>query len=192
VREELKGLAPRLQDLLKEILEARQALLVHPQPYTTLGADLTRLFPERFLRQIPLARLRHYGRYLRAMKIRADRWKQNPSKDAERAKTMVAFDRAGAGLSLDEPCRWLIEEFRVSLFAQEVGTAEPVSAPKVESALAAVRQRQGEGESISPAAAPSPPLKVTEKSSPKPLSTLLQKPSQPLKSLNALDKLFGR
>src|SRR5471032_457456 len=114
-------------------MTARQELLVHPKPYADLAADLGALIPPDFLRTTPYAQLAHFPRYLKAMKLRADRWRQNPAKDAERAAQLAPYAKA---LPPDaEALRWLVEEFRVSLFAQELGTAEPVSAVKLDRAF---------------------------------------------------------
>ncbi len=182
---DLRGLVPRFGDLLKEILELRQALLVHPTPPPKLAADLASLLPPDFVAAIPYAQLAHLPRYLQAMRRRADRWKQNPSKDEERAKHLAPYvaavptvrDRPGG-----EAFRWLVEEFRVSLFAQELGTAEPVSAVKLDRALAALRAGTGTVASA-PAREPAPIVvaPVPEK-----------KKGAPLKNLGALDALFRK
>ena len=131
------------------------------------------------------------------MKLRADRWRQNPAKDVERAGQIAPYEKAlrrlavGAGLSRDElgrkappptdQIRWLVEEFRVSLFAQELGTAEPVSAVKLDRAFAAL----GPGSSSSgtePAAAPKAIVSAP----------VAPRKSTPLKNLGSLDKLFPR
>lgn len=76
------------------------------------------------------------------MKLRAERWRQNPAKDAERAAQLAPYVVVVGKLRSREggdAFRWLVEEFRVSLFAQELGTAEPVSAVKLDRALAALQ-----------------------------------------------------
>ncbi len=138
-KDDLRGLVPRFVDQLREITTLRQALLVHPQPYEGLERDLAVLIPPDFLRTTPYAQLAHMPRYLKAMKLRADRWRQNPTKDAERARQLAPYVKALAGLPASEgreALRWLVEEYRVSLFAQELGTAEPVSATKLDRLLA--------------------------------------------------------
>jgi ATP-dependent helicase HrpA len=56
-----------------------------------------------------------------------------------------------------EAFRWLLEEFRVSLFAQELGTAEPVSTVRLERALAVLRgAREGTAGGEVPRPAPPP------------------------------------
>ncbi len=177
VQADLRGLVPRFIDLLREILAARQELLVHPQPYAELEREVAALLPPDFLARTPYAQLAHFPRYLRAMKLRADRWRQNPAKDAERARQMGRYTKAlarpeAAGL------RWLVEEFRVSLFAQELGTAEPVSVVKLDRLFAEA------GGMISSAPA-------VEAAPVRPVTTAVNK-GAPLKSLGALDRLFKR
>ena len=181
---DLRGLVPRLTDLLREILTLRQALLVHPTPPPGLERDVTALLGTEFLRTTPYAQLAHFPRYLKAMKLRADRWRKNSAKDAERMAQLAPYQAAAAKLRDREggdALRWLVEEFRVSLFAQELGTAEPVSAVKLDRALAAVQSgvmvRREE-----PTAAAKPII----------VAPVREKKSAPLKNLGSLDKLFPR
>ena len=181
---DLRGLVPRLTDLLREILTLRQALLVHPTPPPGLERELSALLAADFLRATPYAQLAQLPRYLRAMKLRADRWRKNPAKDAERAAQLAPYVAAAAKLRErdgGEVLRWLIEEFRVSLFAQELGTAEPVSAVKLDRALAAV-QAGGMVRPDAPAQATKPIV----------VAPVREKKSAPLKHLGALDKLFPK
>jgi ATP-dependent helicase HrpA len=61
----------------------------------------------------------------------------NPSKDAEKAAQILPFQhwRERVDPGKQEAFRWLLEEFRVSLFAQELGTAESVSAARLNAFL---------------------------------------------------------
>jgi ATP-dependent helicase HrpA len=132
----LRGLVPRLTDRLKEILTLRLALQTHKTPYPGMDKDLAALLPPDFLRRTPYARLGHLPRYLRGMQARAERWKRDPGKDSSRARELQPFVQALQRLGVKAgDFRWLVEEFRVSLFAQELGTAEPVSAVRLERAL---------------------------------------------------------
>ncbi|AHF93175.1 ATP-dependent helicase [Opitutaceae bacterium TAV5] len=209
--DDLRGLVPRLLDLLREILTLRQALLVHPQPYPGLEKDLAALLPSGFLRTTPWPRLRHLPRYLKAMKLRADRWRQNAPKDAERARTLAPYVTAyarGDGLDADarETLRWLVEELRVSLFAQELGTDGPVSPVKLDRMLAAWRQGKAAAAGDGPAGAPVPgsPVPTTPSPAPSPspapktspiVAAPVVRPAEkksPMKSFGALDTLFRR
>ena len=78
------------------------------------------------------------------MRLRAERLRVDPARDQQRLLQVLPYWRAylqhravgaAAAQPLDE-LRWLIEEWRVSLFAQELKTAEPVSAKRLARALA--------------------------------------------------------
>ena len=188
-KSDLRGIVPRFLDLLREILTLRQRLLVHPHPYEGMEKDLHSLITPDFLRAIPYPHLAHLPRYLKAMEIRAERWRKNPAKDADKARQLAPYVAAERKLRAQPgrptPLRWLVEEFRVSLFAQELGTAESVSAAKLDRALAQV----AESPTVAAPASPSPqtsdaraPLRTGEPG----------KKSPALKSLSALDKLLPR
>ena len=158
---------------------------------------LAALLPANCLRVTPFAQLAHFPRYLKAMKVRADRWKQSPTKDAERMQQLAPYVAALAKLTKAqgdsaEPhaaealirYRWLLEEFRVSLFAQELGTAEPVSAVKLDRLL----QELG---SPRPSTGPEKPAPA-KSTRPEGAVQLPEKKSAPVKNLGALDKLFPR
>jgi ATP-dependent helicase HrpA len=184
---DLRGLVPRFVDMMREILGARQELLMLPQPYAGMAQELAALLPPDFLRRTPYAQLAHFPRYLKAMKLRAERARQNPTKDAERAAQLAPYVAAAAqlrGREGGEALRWLVEELRVSLFAQELGTAEPVSAVKLDRALTAVRTggpvREEAADKPGPTAKPIVSVPIAEKK------------AAPIKNLGALDKLFKR
>ncbi|MBL9187160.1 MAG: ATP-dependent RNA helicase HrpA [Opitutaceae bacterium] len=183
-KSDLRGIVPRFVDLLREILTLRLELQVMAEAPASLAADLGALLPADFLRVTPYARLAHFPRYLKAMKIRAERARKNPAKDAERTAQIAPYLAAVArarGRDGGEALRWLVEEFRVSLFAQELGTAEPVSAVKLDRAIEALRGGVAVAAPVAPAA-------------PKPIvaAAVAPKRGAPLKNLGALDKLFGR
>ncbi len=192
---DLRGLVPRLVDLLRDILTLRHELLVVNDPPPALPATLAGLLPSDFLAQTPFAQLNHLPRYLKAMKLRADRWRKNPAKDADRLAQLAPYERALAEArrakntspGAIESFRWLLEEFRVSLFAQELGTAGPVSPVKLDRALAVLRGRKHPSESGGAAAGGGAPKPIVAA----PIVDK-QKKSAPIKNLGALDKLFGR
>ncbi len=185
-KRDLRGCVQRLIDQVKEILDLRQVLLVHRQPYVSLSREVATLVSPGFLREVPYGQLAELPRYLRAMQVRADRWAQNQPKDAAKAAEIAPFEKkleslqqAGKG----ETLRWLVEEFRVSLFAQHLGTAEPVSAKKLWAHLASTGE-SAEVESGPEKSNKPTPLAVT----PLPGKTK----TKPLKSLDGLAGLFKR
>ncbi len=114
-------------------------------------AHLGRLVPPRFLAEIPYQRLEHYPRYLRAIDRRLERLRQwGPKRDLELAKAVAKWqelcsdrqqkhDSEGVEDAHLDDFRWLIEEYRVSLFAQELGTVESVSDKRLEQRWQRVR-----------------------------------------------------
>jgi ATP-dependent helicase HrpA len=197
---DLQGLVPRLGDLLREVLTLRQTLLVHPTPYPKLDKDLGTLMPANFVRVTPYPQLAHFPRYLKAMTLRADRWRKNPAKDAERAVQLAPYVAANAKLAARAPSatgvqppasaiesfRWLVEEFRVSLFAQELGTAEPVSAVKLDRALAELTGKP------TAATTSETPNRSAEPPAIRPMTVIAAKKLPPIKNLGALDRLFAK
>ena len=181
---DLRGIVPRFCDQLREILTLRQTLMIQPGAQAGLERDLAALLPPDFLRTTPYAQLPHFPRYLKGMKLRAERWRQNPAKDAERAGQLASYVGAAGKLREregGEAFRWLVEEFRVSLFAQELGTAEPVSAVKLDRALAALQH------GIVVTRVEPPPVA-------KPIlaAGVTEKKIAPVKNFGALDRLFPR
>jgi ATP-dependent helicase HrpA len=78
------------------------------------------------------ARLRHVARYLAAIERRLDKLASEPARDRElmlRAQHME--DRIAEVERPDPELRWMVEELRVSLFAQSLGTAYPISEKRI-------------------------------------------------------------
>jgi ATP-dependent helicase HrpA len=116
-----------------------------------LAGELANLLPARFLEHIEYERLTHLQRYLKALLIRSERAALNPAKDQERLRQMSPYQNALEKLQAIpaaspgvrrqiEIFRWMIEEFKVSLFAQELGTAMPVSPRRLDQQLEIIRQ----------------------------------------------------
>ena len=184
-KQDLKGLVPKLGDWLKEIFTLRLALETHAQPYPGLAEDLAALLPPDFLRTTPFERVRHLPRYLKGRQARADRWKRDAAKDAQRAAELAPFVAAVKKLGpAASELRWLVEELRVSLFAQELGTAEPVSTVRLQRLLDEL------GRAASPFAADD--ARRGAESAPYLKPATGAKKGASLKSLGALDQLFRK
>ncbi|MES2957713.1 MAG: ATP-dependent RNA helicase HrpA [Pseudomonadota bacterium] len=108
-----------------------------------IGAQLQRLVGKRFLLETDWTALAHLPRYLRAVVLRLDKWRTDPARDAQRMLELRPLEqrwlrriterRGTPDQRLDE-FGWLLEELRVSLFAQELRTPQPVSAKRLEKA----------------------------------------------------------
>ena len=137
VRRDLPLLARKVGDLLKQVQEMKQRLQALPKPYPGLAQDLQRLVPPDLLTRTPHEQLQHLPRFLRAMVIRAERAVNNPAKDADKAAQVDDFNgwEKYVPQSKHETFRWMLEEFRVQVFAQELGTAQSVSVKKLEALM---------------------------------------------------------
>jgi ATP-dependent helicase HrpA len=114
-----------------------------------LTGQLARLVYPGFIADAGLAQLRHYPRYLAAMQVRRERLPSQVAKDRVWQDQVLGLQNAFlhhvAALPPGRPpgeqlrrSRWLLEEFRVSLWAQQLGTAEAVSDQRLRSVLAGV------------------------------------------------------
>jgi ATP-dependent helicase HrpA len=141
--------------LAEAIIEAHAELMPWLEPpllgfaranYDDLREQRDELLTPGFLRETDPIHLGHYPRYLRAMRLRAERLRQDPARDQARMLHVQLYWREylkrRAGKDVDQPAmdelRWLIEELRVSVFAQELRTPEPVSPKRLAKALAAL------------------------------------------------------
>ena len=114
--------------------------------YDDLHEQLDALLAPRFLCDLGRERLAQFPRYLKAMSLRAQRLRQDPNRDQARMLGVQVYWRevlkARARKSDDprvEELRWLIEELRVSSFAQELRTPEPVSPKRLAKLVEALK-----------------------------------------------------
>jgi ATP-dependent helicase HrpA len=116
------------------------------KPANPWADELGALLPRNFLETIPFVQLAHLPRYLKALATRMERARLNPVKDQERVRQLAPYLAALKNLEANLPksvemrervkeFRWMVEEFKVSLFAQELGTAVPVSRQRLDQQL---------------------------------------------------------
>jgi ATP-dependent helicase HrpA len=138
-RRDWPALIAKVREHIRTILDLRDKILASPKRFAGMDQEAARLVPPDFLARTPHGRLPHLSRYLKAVLVRAERAALHPAKDAEKAKQLAPF--VGWEKSVPpqnrEDFRWLLEEFRVSIFAQELGTAVPVSAKRLEALMQA-------------------------------------------------------
>jgi ATP-dependent helicase HrpA len=117
-----------------------------PEAAADIHAQLDDLVYPGFLLELEPGRLQHYPRYLQSVQSRLERLVQDPQRDTRQQQQLSVFwqryhDRLEAGHDYShalDTYRWLLHEFRVSLFAQQLGTAEKVSPTRLEQAWEAV------------------------------------------------------
>lgn len=108
-----------------------------------IKAQLKALLPNGFIVSVSYARLKHYPRYLKAIDVRITKFPSNPTRDAQWQETLANWWRSWSQrLDVDrargvrnpklEEFRWMLEELRVSLWAQQLKTPYPVSFKRVE------------------------------------------------------------
>ena len=133
--------------LLQKLSLAYQGKPAASELLTLIFNELKSLCPPHFLELYDAARLAHLPRYLSCLSVRAQRATENPAREAQKGEQIAPFSRRLAALieSLDdnaspekteavEDFYWLIEEFKVSIYAQELKTAVKISAKRLEKA----------------------------------------------------------
>jgi ATP-dependent helicase HrpA len=138
---------------LDKTLAALKSAAKHPSGRAAildLHAQIEALVPPDLITWIPLARLEHYSRYLRAAQTRLARAVTDPRKDAEKLAPLTTLwttfmarqkrardDEAGEVREI----RWMFEELRVAIFAPELKTPVPVSAKRISDLIAGLTAR---------------------------------------------------
>jgi ATP-dependent helicase HrpA len=158
VRGELPSVTQAIADLVERVLAAVQdaRLLLRPEPppvqvdaITDMRAQLVELLPSGFVAATGRDRLRDLERYVRAIARRAEKLPREVEVDRARMLRVQAVHAAFGALVRALPTaraaapdvqdiRWLIEELRVSLFAQQLGTSRPVSEQRIYRAIDAI------------------------------------------------------
>jgi ATP-dependent helicase HrpA len=129
-------------ELQKKLAQAAKAF---PQAAEDVKQQLARLLRAGWLGATPWARLQHYPRYLKAAALRLEKLRADPARDARLAAELqpllAAWLRAPRPLNADlEQFGWLLEELRVSLYAQELKTPVPVSAKRLAKLWQSIRR----------------------------------------------------
>ena len=126
-----------------------QRKLKDAKPPEAVAKDLTqqlqRLMHKGTLAELPYAQWTHLPRYFQAVVMRLDKRGADPARDTQRMAEVQALESRFWRLvaqrqgHMDEAMtqyRWLLEELRVSLFAQSLRTPTPVSVKRLEKAWA--------------------------------------------------------
>ena len=123
------------------------AFKVHAAAIQDVEKQLARLIGKRFIVDTPFERLQHFPRYLKAIALRLDKLKANGASGASRDAQLMAeyaplwtnYERRAIVLAKQgvnhppvEQFRWMLEELRVQLFAQELRTPAPVSTKRLQ------------------------------------------------------------
>jgi ATP-dependent helicase HrpA len=120
-----------------------------PQAVREVREQAARLLAPGWIAHTPWERLQHLPRYLRAASLRLDKLRADPGRDARLAAEVAALEqpyrresaaRRGAETAEFAQFGWLLEELRVSLFAQQLKTPVPVSVKRLSKLWETVRR----------------------------------------------------
>ncbi|MGR8933515.1 MAG: ATP-dependent RNA helicase HrpA [Gammaproteobacteria bacterium] len=139
----------KARQILQLYLNVQKKLIKWPsqdEAVADIAEQLAHLIYRGFLRRTPHNQLAVFPRYLQAIDYRLDKMGGEKAKDAQKMHEVRRFQvnywksvakRAKSQVVIpeQEPFRWMLEEFRVSLFAQQLKTAYPVSAQRLEKAF---------------------------------------------------------
>ncbi|MFS8929827.1 ATP-dependent RNA helicase HrpA [Cupriavidus taiwanensis] len=127
--------------LPRKLLQAKP----FPGAHADMEAQLGRLMGKRFIDETPYTQLVHFPRYLKGIAMRVDKLKGDPARDSQRLQEMAPLvqqwqraekqlrtqGRGGEDARLEE-FRWMLEELRIALFAQELRTPVPMSVKRLQ------------------------------------------------------------
>ena len=125
--------------VIRKIKDTKNA----PEAVADITQQLGRLMPKTFLNITPWSALQHFPRYLKAMVLRLEKYRTDSERDALRLSELrlleqrywrCVAERHGVLDDRLQEYRWLLEELRVSFFAQELRTPQPVSVKRLEKA----------------------------------------------------------
>ena len=112
-----------------------------PEATADAAQQMQRLMPKRFMALTPWPQLPHFVRYLKAVTLRLEKYRADPVRDASKLAELrpqeqrywrLVSERKGAVDTRMQEFRWLLEELRVSFFAQELRTPQPVSVKRLD------------------------------------------------------------
>ncbi len=140
---EIARLAAQILGEYHALPKKLQGIKAHGQACADVQAQLQALIGKRFIADTDYANLTHFPRYLKAINVRLEKLRADPTRDArlmaEWAQVATPWQRAQkerqGGKNADPKMmefRWLLEELRVSLFAQELRTPMPVSSKRLQ------------------------------------------------------------
>ncbi|WP_166234477.1 ATP-dependent RNA helicase HrpA [Propioniciclava coleopterorum] len=155
VAERMQAITRQAASVLSRATAVRSALAGQSGPSVSdARAQLDNLVFAGFIAATPEPHFTRLDRYLHALANRVAAWRDNPAREAQHLETISAledaYDAAIAGHPVGElpaaasEVGWLLEELRVSLFAQSLGTAQSVSAKRVRTAIAALAARRAD------------------------------------------------
>ncbi len=138
---EIARLAAQILSEYYTLPKKLQGAKVHAQSAADMQSQVQALIGKRFIADNDYTQLAHFPRYLKAINVRLEKLRADPARDtrlmAEWMQVAAPWQRAQKDRQkANDPkmteFRWLLEELRVSLFAQELRTPMPVSVKRLQ------------------------------------------------------------
>ncbi|HVK98781.1 MAG TPA: ATP-dependent RNA helicase HrpA, partial [Dongiaceae bacterium] len=151
-RTRLVDSARRIEQMITDILQRHHDILslinhekspARADAISDIREQLQQLFPAHWLQQVPFAQLQQYPRYLDAILLRLNRLQGNVERDRQQIAELrylwqqylqrkTKHEREGVLDEALQQWRWALEEYRISVFAQGMKTAYPVSMQRLQ------------------------------------------------------------
>ncbi|MEQ9022681.1 MAG: DUF3418 domain-containing protein, partial [Pseudomonadales bacterium] len=142
---ELESLCLRWADQIRTLQSEIKGLSTdYAEAVEDIQVQLAELFAKNFLQDMPVSWRQHVGRFLSGISKRIDRMQGQLARDLEMVREITEFrnrymqlrkeipvHRMGESSELIE-LRWMLEEYRISLFSQPIKTSRPVSRKRLE------------------------------------------------------------
>jgi ATP-dependent helicase HrpA len=144
VAQEIARLTGEILGEYQQVQKNLQAAKLHAKAVEDMRAQCTWLLGREWIAQTPFERMQHLPRYLKAINVRLEKLRANPARDAQlmaqMAPTLQQWQRKLAAQQGDVDARvsdfgWMLQELRVSLFAQELKTPVIVSVKRLQKML---------------------------------------------------------
>jgi ATP-dependent helicase HrpA len=141
VAQEIARLVGAVLNEYQQVQRNLQAAKAHVQAVQDMRAQCEWLLGKEWIARVPYERLQHVPRYLKAINVRLEKLRVDAARDARQLAQMLplqqALQRRLAGQQGEHDVRleefgWLLQELRVSLFAQELKTPVIVSVKRLE------------------------------------------------------------
>ena len=141
IAQEIARLIGSILDEYQLVRKKIQATKLHEQALQDMRLQCEWLLHKEFIANTPYERLQHLPRYLKAINVRLEKLRVDAARDARQFSQIQPLHQAWqrkSGSQQDNPdprieeFGWLLQELRVSLFAQELKTPVIVSAKRLE------------------------------------------------------------
>jgi ATP-dependent helicase HrpA len=148
VAQEIARLAGNVLTEYQAVQKSLPQLKANAAANQDVRAQLDWLMHKRFIADTPYERLQHLPRYLKAINLRIEKLRSNPARDEQCIAQMQPLTQAWQRLRQAQQGNsdprvddfaWMLQELRVSLFAQELKTPVIVSVKRLEKMLAGIR-----------------------------------------------------